>query len=250
MACKNVDKLWNEYFENELPELKERLIEEYIYLVKYIAGRVNMYLGQVVEYDDLVGYGNFGLLDAIDKYDLTKGVKFETYASLRIRGAMIDSIRKNDWVPRSLRQRQKKLEKAITELENELGRPATDKEVADKLEVSLQEYHKILNKSSVTSLVSLEEYTLQNQGNLINTNKTKFGDEPQKVIEYNELIEILGDNIDNLPEKEKTVITLYYYEELTLKEISLVLGVSESRISQLHSKAILRLKSKLKREYN
>lgn len=240
-------ELWKQYCESKDPVLREKLIMEYSYLIKFIAGRLNIYFGSNVEYDDLVGYGVFGLIDAIDKFDLNKGVKFETYASLRIRGSIIDSIRELDWVPRSLRQKHKELEKAYAELENELGHSATDSEVAHKLGISVDEFYKLLNDVNVASMVSLEEFLEQNY-EIGFDNKTESGDDrPEKYIEKNELRDILADAINKLPEKEKTVISLYYFEELTLKEISAIMKVSESRISQLHTKAIMRLRGKLAR---
>ncbi|NMA66111.1 MAG: FliA/WhiG family RNA polymerase sigma factor, partial [Clostridiaceae bacterium] len=189
----------------------------------------------------------FGLIDAIDKYDVKKGVKFETYASLRIRGAVIDSIREMDWIPRSLRQKHKELEKVYSELENELGRSANDNEVAERLGISLNELHKLLNDVSIGSMASLEEIFEQNNESGINIPNSSKDDSPETYIEMEEIKQILADAIDKLPEKEKKVISLYYFNELTLKEISAIMTVSESRISQLHTKAILRLRGKLAR---
>lgn len=241
-------ELWKRYSETRDPEIREKLIVEYSGLVKYIAGRLSIYFGSNVEYEDMVGYGIFGLIDAIDKFDLSKGVKFETYASLRIRGAIIDSIREMDWIPRSLRQKNKELEKVYFEVESQLGHSASDKEIADRLGVTTEELGKMLNEVNLSSILSLEEFLEQNYEigvELPNTDRNK--DRPEYYIEASELKEILGDAIDKLPEKERLVITLYYYEELTLKEISAIMKVSESRISQLHTKAILRLKGKLGR---
>jgi RNA polymerase sigma factor for flagellar operon FliA len=224
------------------------LILTYSHLIKYIAGRLNIYFGSNVEYEDLVSFGVFGLIDAIDKFDLNKGVKFETYASLRIRGAIIDSIREMDWVPRSLRQKCKELEKAYWEVENELGRSATDRDIAEKLNKSVEELHKLLNEVNVSSLISLEDFLEQNYEIGMEPTSGSKQDRPEYEAELNELSEILGNAIDKLPEKEKMVLTLYYYEELTLKEISAIMKVSESRISQLHTKAIMRLRGKLARQ--
>lgn len=247
-AENNQIELWKQYSENRSSDLREKLIIEYAHLVKYIAGRLSIYFGQNVEYDDLIGFGVFGLIDAIDKFDLSKGVKFETYASLRIRGSIIDSIRELDWIPRSLRQKSKELERTYREVENELGRSATDKDVADKLGISIDEFYKILNNVNVGSLVSLEEFLEQNYEIGFSTSSLNMGNSPESHIDDLELKEILGDAINKLPEKEKKVVTLYYFEELTLKEISAIMKVSESRISQLHTKAILRLKGKLARQ--
>lgn len=240
-------ELWKQYSDTKDPAIREKIILEYSHLVKFIAGRLSIYFGTNVEYDDLVGFGIFGLIDAIDKYDVNKGVKFETYASLRIRGSIIDSIREMDWVPRSLRQKNKELEKVYNEIENELGHSATDQEVADKLGISLNEFYKLLNDVNVSSMLSLEEFLEQNYEIGVDIPNNNRDDRPETYIELMELKDILGDAIEKLPEKEKTVISLYYFEELTLKEISMIMKVSESRISQLHTKAILRLRGKLSR---
>ena len=240
-------ELWKQYSETRDPATREKLILEYSYLVKYVAGRLNIYFGSNVEYDDLIGFGVFGLIDAIDKFDINKGTKFETYASLRIRGAIIDSIREMDWVPRSLRQKNKELEKVYWEIENQVGHSASDKEVADRLGITLDEFYKLINDISVSSIVSLEEFLEQNYEVGVDIPHLNKDDRPENYIELSELKEILGDAINRLPEKEKTVISLYYFEELTLKEISAIMKVSESRISQLHTKAILRLRGKLGR---
>lgn len=239
--------LWKKYSDTRDPAIREALIIEYSFLIKYIAGRLNIYFGSNVEYDDLVSFGAFGLIDAIDKFDINKGVKFETYASLRIRGAIIDSIREMDWVPRSLRQKNKELEKAYWEVENELGHSATDKDVAEKLNISIQEFNKLINDVNITSLISLEDFLEQNYesgADIPNPGKSEM---PEYEAELSEVSDILGDAIEKLPEKERNVLTLYYYEELTLKEISAIMKVSESRISQLHTKAIMRLRGKLAR---
>lgn len=242
----NQNRIWKEYGQTKSPALKEKLILEYAPLVKFVAGRLVMHIGQHVEYDDLISYGIFGLIDAIDKFDYEKGVKFETYASLRIRGSIIDNIRKMDWVPRTLRQRNKQFEQAYTQLEEKLGRAPTEKELADKLSMSLEEAQELMRKSSVISLISLDDYLEQNY-------ETAFGgtggsgsvETPEGHVDKQELHAMLTEAIDKLSEKEKKVITLYYFEDLTLKEISSIMGVSESRISQIHSKAILRLQAKL-----
>lgn len=240
-------ELWKKYTHTKDPTIKEKLIIEYSNIVKYVAGRLSIYFGSNVEYDDLVGYGVFGLIDAIDKFDLKKGVKFETYASLRIRGSIIDSIRELDWVPRSLRQKNKELEKVYVELENELGHSATDQEVAKKLGINMDDFYKMLNEVSLSSMISLEEFLEQNYEVGVTSANGSKEDKPEGYMEITEMREILVDSISKLPEKEKTVITLYYFEELTLKEISAIMKVSESRISQLHTKAILRLRGKLAR---
>jgi len=238
-------RLWEKYAQSKDQNIRDEIITEYSYLIKYVAGRLSIYFGSNVEYEDLVSYGVFGLLDAIDKFDPKKGVKFETYASLRIRGAILDSIRSMDWAPRSLRQKQKELEQAYLEIESEKGKIATDEEVAKKLGISLKEYYKLLNEVNTTNMVSLEEFLEQNYEINTSANNQQLENQPDMRVEFNELRELLAESIDKLPEKERTVITLYYYEDLTLKEISKIMNVSESRISQLHTKALLRLRGRL-----
>ncbi len=240
-------QLWKNYIESRSPAIKEQIINEYAYLIKYVAGRLSMYFGTNVEFDDLVGYGAFGLIDAIDKFDINKGVKFETYASLRIRGSIIDSIRDLDWVPRSLRQKNKELEKVYAELENEIGHSASDTEVAQKMGISMDEFYKLLNDVNVSSMMSLEEFMEQNYDRGLGIPSEDIEDKPEDYVQNSELKQILAEAINKLPEKEKTVISFYYFEELTLKEISAIMNVTESRISQLHTKALLRMRGKLGR---
>ncbi len=240
--------LWKKYSESKEPAIKEQLIVEYADLVKYVAGRLSIYFGSNVEYDDLVGYGVFGLIDAIDKFDISKKVKFETYASLRIRGAIIDSIREQDWAPRSLRKKGKELEKAYFEVENQLGHSATDQEVAERLGITPDELNKLLQEVNMSQMISLEDYLEQNHETGFDPlSLDRDTNQPEQRMEVVELKETLAEAIEKLPEKERTVVTLYYYEELTLKEISIIMKVSESRISQLHTKAILRMRGKLER---
>ncbi|MFP4697274.1 MAG: FliA/WhiG family RNA polymerase sigma factor [Eubacteriales bacterium] len=241
----DLNKLWEVYSQNKSKEIKDKLIIEYSQLVKVVAGRLNMYLGNNVEYEDLLGYGVFGLIDAIDKFDYKKGVKFETYASLRIRGAILDQIRKMDWIPRSLRQKQKKIETIKNELENKLGRQARDEEIAKGLGISKEQYLNWLSQLSMLNLISLDDFVEQGYENKIQPLQQQKFEQPEKVIEKKELKKILKTTLDELTENESKVIILYYYEELTLKEISYILGVSESRISQLHTKSLQKLKQKL-----
>lgn len=238
-------KLWLDYSKVKSPEIREKIIIEYASLVKIVAGRLSMYLGYTVEYDDLVGYGIFGLIDAIDKFDYNKGVKFETYASLRIRGAILDQIRKMDWIPRTLRQKQKKIESAYQKLEAELGRAGTNEEIAKELEISVNELENWQNHMNVASLISLDEFLEQGSEIRMDSNASSHFDQPEKVIEKDELKKLLQETLETLTENEKKVIILYYYESLTLKEISKILEVSESRISQLHTKALHKMKLKL-----
>lgn len=238
-------RLWEDYARLKTSDLREKLILEYAPLVKVVAGRLSMYLGYNVEYEDLVSYGVFGLIDAIDKFDMGKEVKFETYASLRIRGAILDQIRKMDWIPRTIRQRQKQLDTAMKELERQNGKPATDAEIAAYMGISEDELLDWQTQVKADNMISLNEYI--EQGNDISADKSISSgfETPEGVIEKNELKEMLQEALELLTEKEKKVILLYYYEELTLKEISRVLEVSESRISQLHTKALQKMKTKM-----
>ena len=238
------EKLWSDYSANKTPELREQLIIEYAPLVKLVAGKLSMYLGYNVEFDDLVGYGVFGLIDAIDKFDYGKGVKFETYASLRIRGAILDQIRKMDWIPRTVRQKQKELDGAYRRIEERTGRPATDEQVAEELGISVAELDELQNETKVSNIISLDEYMEQGEVK-VEPRADKDYMQPEKVVEKSELKRLLLEVLETLTDKEKKVITLYYYEELTLKEISRVLEVSESRVSQLHSKALIKMKQRL-----
>lgn len=239
------NKLWDSYAKSRSPEIREKLILEYAPLVKLVAGRLSMYLGYNVEYDDLVSYGIFGLIDAIDKFDSMKAVKFETYASLRIRGAILDQIRKMDWIPRTIRQKQKKIDAAIKEIEAAQKRPATDEEIAESLGISEEDYLSWQSQMKITGVVSLNEF--MESGSEIpaeQTDQHRF-ESPEDVIEKDELKQVLQQALELLTEKEKKVILLYYYEDLTLKEISNVLEVSESRISQLHTRALQKMKAKM-----
>lgn len=240
-------KLLEEYSKAKSPETREKLILEFAPLVKVVAGRLSMYLGYNVEYEDLVSYGIFGLIDAIDKFDCFKEVKFETYASLRIRGAILDQIRKMDWIPRTIRQKQKKIETVIREIEQATGHSATDEEIAEKLGITDEEYLEWQSQMKITGVVSLNEY--MEQGSDVSQDygrhTTSRFDSPEENIEKEELTKILGEALQLLTDKEQKVITLYYYEELTLKEISNILEVSESRVSQLHTRALQKMKTKM-----
>lgn len=239
------NKLWEEYAKTHSSQVREQIIIEYANLVKIVAGRLSMYLGYTVEYDDLVGYGTFGLIDAIDKFDLLKGVKFETYASLRIRGAILDQIRKMDWIPRTLRQKQKKIDQAYQKLELEQGRMGTDEEVAEEIGISTEELINWQNQTKVTNLVSLDEFLEQGSEVRVETDSSSHFEQPERVMEKEEMKQVLIETLQQLTENERKVITLYYYEDLTLKEISHILEVSESRISQLHTKALQKMRTKL-----
>ena len=247
MTTNVADNLWQTYNANRNPALKEKLIVHYAPLVKHVAGRLLIHIGQHVEYDDLVGYGVFGLIDAIDKFDSTKGVKFETYASFRIRGAIIDHIRRMDWVPRTLRQKNKQMEQANAKLEEQFGRAPTEEELAEELNLSPDEARDLIKKSSVLSLVSLDDFLEQNYESAFTALVASNTQSPEEQAERHERKAMLGDAISKLSEKEKLVVTLYYFEDLTLKEISSIMKVSESRVSQIHTKAIKKLQGKLGR---
>lgn len=239
------EKLWEEYQKNSTPELREKLITEYAPLVKVVAGRLSMYLGYNVEYEDLVSYGIFGLIDAIDKFDLGKDVKFETYASLRIRGSILDQIRKMDWIPRTVRQKQKKIEEAIKNVETRTGRNASDDEIAAELGIAGAELTEWQSQLKVTNVVSLNEFVEQGGEPVMDARNNSHFVQPEESVQEEELKKVLAETMELLTEKERKVILLYYYEELTLKEISNILEVSESRVSQLHTKALLKMRKKM-----
>lgn len=245
MKAVDREKLWDEYRRKQSQELREQLIIEYSQLVKLVAGRLSMYLGYNVEYDDLVSYGIFGLIDAIDKFDLAKNVKFETYASLRIRGAILDQIRKMDWIPRTVRQRQRKMDEAIKAIEMRTGKAATDEELAKELGLSEEELGTWQSQMKVTNVVSLNEFEENGPEPVMDTSRQAHFAQPEEVVAEAELKDKLVESLAVLTEKERRVIELYYYEELTLKEISLILEVSESRVSQLHTKGLLKMRKKM-----
>ena len=245
----NKERLWIEYSHSKTTAIREQIIIEYVPLVKVVAGRLAIYLGSNVEYEDLVSYGIFGLIDAIDKFDYGKGIKFETYASLRIRGSILDQIRKMDWIPRSVRQKQKAIDAAIKKLETEIGPNYTDEDMARELGISDDEYASWLGQTNVSNVSSLEDFV--EQGNEIRSSVVPgyMRVEPEAAVEEKELKEALMEALEALTEKEKTVVLLYYYEELTLKEISNVMDVSESRVSQLHSKALKKMRGYLGEDF-
>jgi RNA polymerase sigma factor FliA len=246
---KEEDNLWDEFKKTKSPALRDKFIRQYMPLVKYVAGKVAVGMPNSVEYDDLVGFGQFGLLDAINKYDTSKNVKFKTYAVTRIRGSIFDELRKIDWVPRSVRQKSREIEDAVVTLESRLGRTATDSEIASSLNMSESEYHRTVMKVSGTSILSLNDvwYTGDDNDNMSigNNIESPTSLNPDVIAEREEIRKVIAKAISELPEKEKMVIVLYYHEDLTFKEIGEVLEVSESRISQLNAKANERLKSKL-----
>ncbi len=241
--------LWQEYRRTRDRAVRDRLILTYAPLVKFVAGRLGSGLPAHVDEGDLVSYGLLGLIGAIERYDPDREIKFETYAITRIKGAIIDELRALDWVPRSVRARARDIERAIAELEKKLHRAPTDEEIAGKLGLTQEELDNSLTEISRSSIAALDELWTASDGGdqiaLLDTIEDTLGPEPQSALAETEMREALGESIARLPEREKLVVTLYYYEELTLREIGEVLGVTESRVSQLHTKAILRLKARL-----
>lgn len=245
-----LSELWRSYKLLKDPRARDALVSHYVPLVKYVAGRVAISLPRNVDEGDLIGYGSLGLLDAIERFDPQRGVKFETYAIARIRGAMIDGLRSQDWVPVSVRHRTKVMEDTIRELENRLGRSATDQEIAQELGISLEEYEERVQDAASSTVLSLEDLWNNPDEGPEGARSLEIRDEktrdPLDEAEWTLKKEMLSRVIDRLPEREKMVITLYYYEGLTVKEIAYIMKVSPSRVSQLHTKAVMRLKGALK----
>ncbi|GAB7388242.1 RNA polymerase sigma-28 factor SigD [Bacillaceae bacterium] len=243
--------LWEAWKEHGDAEAEEKLIKLYLPLVDYLANRLAVALPQNVEKEDLISLGRLGLIDALRKFDYKRGLQFETYGMWRIKGAIIDGLRGNDWAPRSLREKGKKIEEAFEELEQKLLRPATEREVSEYLQMPEHEIQKVMSELSLATLLSLDE-PLKEEGEEKQPRLGTIVDErnasPERYVEEGEKKRILARAIDQLPEKERTVISLFYYEELTLTEIAQVLELSPSRISQLHAKAIFRLRSVLARQ--
>lgn len=242
--------LWTSFKTDGDQSAREHLILHYSPLVKYVAGRVSANLPQTVENADLISYGIFGLIDALEKFDTDRGIKFETYAIARIKGAIIDELRALDWVPRSVRARARDIERAYVALEGRFKRTPSDAEVADELSISVRELQDTFTKLSYTSVASFEELWApggekDDSTNLMSMVRDDSAEDPVSMFETEEIKTILGKAIERLPERERMVIALYYYEGLTLKEIGEVLGVTESRVSQLHTKSVLRLRARL-----
>ena len=254
-ASSTVDALWREFKQTGDPKIRERLILHYSPLVKYVAGRVSVGLPQNIEQADLVSYGIFGLIDAIEKFDIGREIKFETYAISRIRGAIIDELRAIDWIPRSVRSKAREVERAISKLESRLHRPPNDGELSEELGVSLDELQGMLNQINLVSVVALDELLSPggekgDRTSLVDTLEDADAPDPVGAFENEETRQILANSVNILPERERLVITLYYYEGLTLAEIGSVLGVTESRVCQMHTKAVLELRNKMKAELN
>jgi RNA polymerase sigma factor for flagellar operon FliA len=243
-----ISKLWTDYKDTGSREARDRLIVHYSPLVKYVAGRVSAGLPQNIEQADLVSYGIFGLIDAIDKFDTDRNIKFETYAIARIKGAIIDELRAIDWVPRSVRAKARAVEKAYSTLEASLHRTPSDAEVAEQMQISVSELQTIFNQVSFVGLVALDEMLSggeRGESSTLGDTLPDRGEGPVAAFEVEEMKQILASAINRLGDREKIVLTLYYYEGLTLAEIGEVLGVTESRVCQIHTKAVLQLRSKL-----
>jgi RNA polymerase sigma factor for flagellar operon FliA len=244
-----IDRLWVDYKSGRDQNLRDQLLLHYSPLVKYVAGRVAVGLPQNVEHADLVSYGIFGLIDAVEKFDPERGYKFETYAIARIKGAILDELRSIDWVPRSVRAKARALEKAYAKLEGQLHRTPSDDEVAEELGLSEEQFQTLLGQLSFVGLVALDELLSVSgeRGESMTLGDTipDSGDGPVGAYEVEEMRQLLAESINRMPEREKIVLTLYYYEGLTLAEIGQVLGVTESRVCQIHTKAVLQLRSKI-----
>ncbi len=242
--------LWRRYKGSGDERARERLVVAYSPLVKYVSGRMASGLPAHVEESDLISYGLVGLINAIERFDLDREIKFETYAITRIKGAIIDELRTLDWVPRSVRTRAREIERANTKLEHRLHRAPTDEEMAGELGVSVDEFQEALLQISTSTVAALDElWTMSDasgdQISLLDTLQDPDAPDPAHLVDAAELKDRVADAIARLPEREKLVIALYYYENLTLREIGEVLGVTESRVSQMHTKAVLRLRSRL-----
>ena len=235
------------------PKIKDQIVVEYAPLVKFIAQKISSRLPSNIELDDLISCGVIGLMDAIQKFDPSRDNKFKTYAEFRIRGAILDELRSQDWVPRSIREKTKLLERTYAKLESKLGRSATDEEMCEELGINADEFHDIINQSKSVSLLNIDDNTTFNKGDkkllagLLEKSKTA---NPFSAVNLKYARDRLKEGIKKLPEKQRLVLSLYYYEDLNLKEIGQVLDVTESRVSQLHTQAILRLKSKVRDSFD
>lgn len=224
---------------------RDQMIEGNLEIVKYQALRLKSRLPAHVELDDLISYGIVGLLDAVDKFDTSRGVKFKTYAELRVRGAILDGLRELDWVPRSYRRKQRDMEQALRKLENELGRSAEDDELADAMGLELDDFYQLLDSLNGVNIGSIEATDPDSEDSPLQYIADSEENSPAYIVAKMEMRDILADSIQNLPEKEQLVLSLYYFEGLTMKEVGRVLDITESRVSQLHSKAVMRMRVRL-----
>lgn len=244
----DIETIWSEFIQTRAPALRDQLIVNYSPLVKFVAGRVAVGLPANVEQADLVSYGVFGLINAIERFEPDRGFKFETYAIPRIKGAILDELRSMDWVPRSVRAKARSVERAIAKLEAENGRSPSDEEVAAELEIKVDDLHSVLTDISHAGITALDELLGRgDRGDSVTLGDTlpDAGAGPGGQYEIQEMRQIIAGSINRMAEREKIVVTLYYYEGLTLAEIGKVLGVTESRVCQIHTKAVLNLRSKI-----
>ncbi len=243
---RSTEQLWDEFKRTGDRDDRDRLIVHYSPLVKYVAGRVSAGLPQTIEQADLVSYGIFGLIDAIERFDTSRNIKFETYAITRIKGAIIDELRSIDWVPRSVRNKARSVEDAYTKLEAELSRTPSEAELASELGVTEAELQQTFGQISFLSLVALDE-VVSNRGEFITLGDTipDDGEGPVGAFEVEEMRQMLSTAVGRLGDRERSVLSLYYYEGLTLAEIGEVLGVSESRVCQIHTRAVLQLRARM-----
>lgn len=244
----NLMKKYKEEPNKLTPQQKDKLILEYAPLIKFIAQKIAVRLPSNIELDDLISSGVIGLMDAIDKYDPTRDNKFKTYAEFRIRGAILDELRSQDWVPRSVRDKSKLLDRTIIELESQLGRSPEDEEIAEKLGMSMDEYHDLVNQVRPVSLLSIDEaatFSNVDKKSILNLLEGAKVNNPFNQLNSKTVKDVVAKSIEELPERQRLVLSLYYYEDLNLKEIGKVLRVTESRVSQLHAQAVTRLRAKL-----
>ena len=239
-----VEELWRKYNKNNSKEARDELIMACLSYVKSCAYRLAIYANPSQDVNDLINAGIIGLMDAVDRYDPAKGASFKNYASIRVRGSIMDEIRSMDWVPYSTREKARKIEKAMQQLEQNGNSDPTDVDLAEAIGISLEKYHEILLEVSRMTLTLIEDAF--QDGEVINDSDGKFSDDPESKLMHSEMMNAVGDAIERLPEKERLVITLYYYEEMTMKEIGETISVSESRVCQIHSSATLRLHARLK----
>jgi RNA polymerase sigma factor FliA len=231
------------------PKVKDEIVIEYAPLIKYIAQKIAARLPSNIELDDLISCGVIGLMDAIQKFDPTRDNKFKTYAEFRVRGAILDELRAQDWVPRSIREKAKLVERAYAKLESNLGRPAIDEEMCKELNLTQEEFYDLLNKAKSVSLLNIDDSTTFNRGDkklMAGLMEDSRSNNPFSAVSYKDARDKIKEGIMSLPEKQRLVLSLYYYEDLNLKEIGQVLTVTESRVSQLHTQAIMKLRAKLK----
>ncbi len=243
-----MEELWQEYLQTRGSATREELILHYAPVVRRVVGRMMMTLPATLDMDDLLSYGSIGLIDAVEKFDPNRGIKFETYAVSRIRGTIYDELRALDWIPRSIRQKAKELERAYSELEHSLGRSVSDEEIAEHMGKSPAEIASLLDDVNRTSLISLDDFVMKDGESTSIVDRIEDKNQPAALdsLLEGEMVRKLSDAIEMLPEREKTLISLYYYEKLTLKEIGKILAITESRVCQIHTRAVMRLRDNLK----